>query len=291
MSTESAKFSRLNDSNYVPWSLRMEAELVRKDLWEWANGEYGMPDEKEENDGTDGEPVVTKTQAKDRMKERASAKKKWAEARAEIILRVEDSQLSHVTSADPSVIWNQLKLVHRARGFATRISIKRKFFMARKESNESMSAWISCIRGIANHLNEIGAKVDNEEIILALTMGLPPHYNNLIIALDSSTELEIDTVITRLLNEEIRQEAIPGGEGSQGSYPREVALAAAVRDRSAKSHITCFRCGRKGHYRSECPRAADEKGSDGRSESEKTHGCKHCDVAGYAATDDIEDEW
>ena len=123
--------------------------------------------------GKDGTPEVTKTYIKENMKERALAKKKWAKAQAGIILHVEDSQLLHVITADPAEIWNQLKLVHRARGFTTRISIKHKLFTARKKSNESMSAWISHIRGIANHLNKIGAKVDNEEVILALTMGLP----------------------------------------------------------------------------------------------------------------------
>jgi hypothetical protein len=289
---ESTKFARLNDSNYVSWSLRMEAELVRKDLWGWVSGEWGMPEVIQEAAARDdGTPAVTKAHVKENTKERALAKKKWAEARAEIILRVEDSQLSHVTYTDPAEIWNQLKLVHRARGFATRISIKRKFFTARKKPNEPMSAWISRIRGIANHLNEIGAKVDNEEVILALTMGLPEHYNNLIITLDSSTQLEIDTVITRLLNEEIRQEAIPGdGSGSQGSQPREVALAATTRDRSAKSHITCFRCGRKGHYRSECPRSADER-SDGKSDSGRKNKYDEAAVLAIGPDDSIEDIW
>lgn len=284
---ESTKFARLNDSNYVSWSLRMEAELVRKDLWGWVSGELGMPEVIQEAPAAEnGTPAVTKTQVKENVKERALAKKKWAEARAEIILRVDDSQLSHVTSADPAEIWDQLKLVHRARGFATRISIKRKFFTARKKASEPMSAWISRIRGIANHLNEIGAKVGNEEIILALTMGLPDQYNNLIITLDSSTQLEIDTVITRLLNEEIRQEALPGdGPGSQG---REVALVASTRDRSAKSHITCFGCGRKGHYRSECPRADR---SDGKSDSgKKCHKCDHEEATLAIVSDDCE-EW
>ena len=204
-------------------------------------------------------------------------------------MHVEDSQLSHVTSTSPAEIWDQLKLVHRARGFATRISIKRKFFTARKKASEPMSAWISRIRGIANHLNEIGAKVDNEEIILALTMGLPDQYNNLIITLNSSTQLELDTVITRLLNEEIRQEALPGdGSVSQSSSQREVVLVASTRDRSNKSHITCFGCGRKGHYRSECPRADKSDGkSDGR---KKCHKCDHEEATLAIVSDDC-DEW
>ncbi|KAF9791285.1 hypothetical protein BJ322DRAFT_999594 [Thelephora terrestris] len=91
---DSMKFTRLNDSNYVSWSLRMEAELVRKDLWGWVSGEQGMPEAIQEAPAAeDGTPA-------------------WAEARAEIILRVEDSQLSHVTSTNPAEIWDQLKLVH-----------------------------------------------------------------------------------------------------------------------------------------------------------------------------------
>ena len=227
---ESMKFAHLNNLNYVSWSLQMEAELVRKDLWGWVSGELGMLQVIQEAPAADdGTPAVSKTQVKENAKERALVKKKWAEARAEIILHVEDSQLSHVMSTNPAKIWDQLKLVHQARSFATQISIKRKFFTARKKASEQMSAWISRIRGIANHLNKIGAKVDNEEIILALTMGLPDQYNNLIITLDSSTQLEIDTVITHLLNEEIRQEVLPGdGPGSQGSSQREVAFVAST---------------------------------------------------------------
>lgn len=103
-----------------------------------------------------------------------------------------------------------------------------------------MSAWISRIRGITNHLNEIGAKVDNKDVILAMMMGLPPQYNNLIITLDSTTQLQINVVITRLLNEEIRQEAIPASEVSRSSVLREVALVSTMHDRNSKSHITCF---------------------------------------------------
>ena len=50
-----------------------------------------------------------------------------------------------------------------------------------------------------------------------------------------------------------------------------VAFIASTRDRSAKLHIMCFGCGRKGHYRSECPRAENGKGSDG-----KLDGGKKC---------------
>ncbi|KAJ7125744.1 hypothetical protein C8R43DRAFT_830390, partial [Mycena crocata] len=46
---------------------------------------------------------------------------KMAEARAEMILRVEDGQLAHMTSRDPMVVWETLERTHRAPGFAMQL--------------------------------------------------------------------------------------------------------------------------------------------------------------------------
>ena len=46
-----------------------------------------------------------------------------AEARAEIILRVEDGQLVHMASRDPMEIWQTLERIHQAAGFATSLSL------------------------------------------------------------------------------------------------------------------------------------------------------------------------
>ncbi|KAF8073463.1 hypothetical protein FPV67DRAFT_1398015, partial [Lyophyllum atratum] len=68
--------------------------------------------------------------------------KKMAEARAEIILRVEDSQLSHMRSRDPMEIWSSLARVHVARGFATRLALRRQFLRLVKGADESMATWV-----------------------------------------------------------------------------------------------------------------------------------------------------
>jgi hypothetical protein len=53
-------FQKLDDSNYSFWSIRMEAELVRKGFWDLITGDEECPeDPKEEGDGK--QPTAAET--------------------------------------------------------------------------------------------------------------------------------------------------------------------------------------------------------------------------------------
>ncbi|KAJ7660706.1 hypothetical protein DFH06DRAFT_1472060 [Mycena polygramma] len=81
-------------------------------------------------------------------------------------------------------------------------------------------------------------------------MSLPPSYDTLIISLDSHPEKDdLEFVIGRLLNEEIRQEA----DYSDDIGTSATASALAVRIGRDKSRITCFKCQKLGHFQNECP--------------------------------------
>ncbi|KAG6807942.1 hypothetical protein H0H92_005936, partial [Tricholoma furcatifolium] len=107
------RFARLDHTNYVEWSMRMEATLVRQGYWDLITEEAQTTD-----------------------------KKKMVEARALLILGVEDSQLPHMTNPNPKVIWETLGKVHRARGFGSRLSLRRSFITATKQPSQTMEAWI-----------------------------------------------------------------------------------------------------------------------------------------------------
>ena len=49
-----------------------------------------------------------------------------------------------------------------------------------------MAFQIADVQGIAFQLTQIGVTVPDEDFILALTNGLPPHYKNLILVLNST---------------------------------------------------------------------------------------------------------
>ncbi|KAK0183858.1 hypothetical protein F5146DRAFT_905930, partial [Armillaria mellea] len=67
---------------------------------------------------------------------------KMAEARAEMILRVDVEQLAHMDSKDPWEIWGNLQTVHHAQGFATSLSLRRKFLMAKMLERQGMESWV-----------------------------------------------------------------------------------------------------------------------------------------------------
>jgi len=208
----------------------MKALLVKKNLWDVVDGTETLPS---------GSPNTKAVRA---------FRRKQAEAIAEITLCVEVAQLSFIQDDDPSIVWNALAAVHQARGMATRLALRRRFLRLQKPEGP-MQNFIAEARRIALLLQEIGVAVDDEDIILVLTGGLPPSYDNFVITLDSmpTAQLTLDYVITRLLNEEARQATTT----ATASERTDVAFAAAARRRDI-SQITCWNCGKKGHFQSNC---------------------------------------
>jgi hypothetical protein len=91
---------------------------------------------------------------------------------------------------------------------ATRLALRRRFLRLQKPEGP-MQNFISEARRLALQLEEIGITVDDEDIILVLTGGLPSLYDNLLSpsTLPPPVLLTLDYVVTRLLNEEARQSA------------------------------------------------------------------------------------
>ena len=176
--------------------------------------------------------------------------KKADETLAEIILNVEPSQLPHCRKETAAEVWENLKNIYQSRGFGTRMAFRCRFFYMHMSEGQSMASWISDVRRATFLLTEVGAKVDDEDTMLVLTNGLPPSYETLVVNLDTTPEstLTLDYVIQRLLNEESRQLAT--------SSPGDATALLAHHKAHGKTpieKITCFLCGKKGHYKSNYP--------------------------------------
>ena len=257
MSTESsARFQRLNDTNYAKWSLRMEAVLIRGGLWGMIHPEI----DKLKVDGMEKDASTIASELEAVLKARTVTK--MNEARAEIILRLEDGQLSHcLRTNDPREIWLVLESVHRAAGFATSLAFRRKFLTLKKTPSDTMQAWIGQIQALGFCLEQAGITVSDQDKILALTMGLPSSYDAVIINFDStpSDQLTLSHIISRLLNEEVRQISgtQPSNPGDASEEVHDEAMAVQGGGRRAgggnQSEVVCFFCDKKGHYKSNCP--------------------------------------
>ena len=77
--TETVRFPQLNHMNYAEWALCMEAILICGGFWDLITG-----DEKLADNGSDSDTKVFR--------------KREAQCKAEIVLRVEDSQLPHMAN-------------------------------------------------------------------------------------------------------------------------------------------------------------------------------------------------
>jgi hypothetical protein len=231
-------FEKLNEKNYPDWRYMMEALLVEKDLWDVV-------------DGTEARPLGSANS----KAVRAFVKKQQV-ARAKIILHIEASQLPHARYDDPQEIWENLEQVHRARGFATRLALRRNFLYMQKHEDQVMNSWISDVKNAAFHLESSGVAIIDEDIILALTAGLPESYSTFIVTLDNlpTDDLTLPNVITRLLNEEVRQNhSIQSSSEHRDSEALAVQVTKSNKKKTPLSDITCYNCGGKGHYKSDCP--------------------------------------
>lgn len=230
-------FEKLNDLNYGDWAMMMEALLVRKTLWGIVNGTKTRPA------GADTVPAV-KTFIRNQ-----------AEARAELILHVETSQLPHMRKSDPNEIWEDLKKVHQARGLASKLALRRKFLWMKKTDDQSMSSWIADVRATAFRLGEIGSTIEDEDIILVLTQGLADSYDHFVVSLDAtdSDKVDLDLVITRLMNEETRQLNSIEYKDRTAIAETSAFYAATNTKKCPLDQITCYKCGKKGHYQAQCP--------------------------------------
>ena len=115
-----------------------------------------------------------------------------------------------------------------------------------------MASWISDDKGIIFQLSQIGVAVPDEDIILALTNGLPAPYNYFILTLDStpSEVSNLNYIIRCLQTKKIDQRA---KSGSPDMTDKALAVTHDRPRRLGLAHITCFACGNKGHYQVNCP--------------------------------------
>ena len=125
----------------------------------------------------------------------------------------------------------------------------------KKADDTSIQAHASIIRELADRLTGLGDEPSEALMVSVLMLSLPESYSTIIVSLDTHhNRTNFDFVVQRCMNEEARQAALVTHPQADKAFHAD-----ATRTKRNKTDITCYKCGKKGHYRNECPDLKDEE--------------------------------
>jgi len=139
------------------------------------------------------------------------------------------------------------------------------------KDNESMVEYLDKFRTILKELEAIGSPLDEEDKIATLLNSLPESFDNLIVSLESRSDLELDFINARLLQKEMRR-----GKRNEENDALFLAKTNIENDKKNEevnltktenrflskeemSKITYFYCNKKGHFANKCYKRLNEK--------------------------------
>ena len=225
---------RLNVDNYATWSVRMEAFLMVKGLWDAVLGS-----------STD-----------------VSADKK---ALAQIVLHVEDYHLPILAGSQTAKTgWERLKATYQAKTIARKLLLRRELTQLKLGATEALTVYAARAKDIQTQLFSAGDEVKDQEVAMQFLAGLPPAYGMITTVLTAGEqELKIDTMLPKLLHvEQLTHSTERPSEAALFAKPRNGFGGARGTSTGSRGNNSnngkhgegrrCYYCGKQGHFKHEC---------------------------------------
>lgn len=240
--------------NYADWALNMRAILEIDEVWSTIRG------------ATDASPVTTDAG-------------KVAKARSKMILNMGKATYSNIrATVGAKDLWDRLKTAYETRGHSRRCGLIADLVLTRLVDCSTPEEYVEKICVASENLASINLPVTDEWLASILMWGLPPDYQPMCMALESREENLTSEVVKEKIfetasmlerNQNMEERALLT-RSRYSSFPRQSSRGHRTHGhqnnnnnnfRGRGSHVnkqttrdegTCHRCGRFGHFESQC---------------------------------------
>ena len=197
---------------------------------------------------------------------------------AKLVALVQDEWVGPVDACkNAAEAWSMLQGRFAGKSAARKQELWRELADLKMASTESVSSYILRGKQLKGELDTVGLVVPEEQVVIAVLQGLPKAYESISDVLSTSPP-SLDELLSKLLPREKslkREEAAPAevytaaAAKPKPAGKKTAAVAAAPKqfragsDGSIKKHVDCWKCGKWGHHKENCPQTENSSSSTG----------------------------
>ena len=237
MKPSHARLPILKAHNYHIWAQAHKRFLTGRGLWSMVSGETPCPSEVEETEAMNWDLMDG-----------------WILAL--LAGNIEESQQTHVRAMDTSkTMWDKMRRVHGVSGKGRLTPMLQRFFGYVKASDESMDKMASSLAQLSDEIYDLDPTARPSDIHMATVIMNACQGEEFAIIkqlLNETDVLTSDLAIERLRT--VEKDSSRKDSSNLASTRGNRTGRPGQRNQSTdKSNIECYGCGKKGHYKYECP--------------------------------------
>ena len=186
-----ARIDQLNENNYGIWSMKIEAFLDAKDLFEDAI--------------LNEEPVKVDGDADSERNHKVWSKKN-KEALGIIVLSLTAEQaIIYKGIKKAKEIWEAIKIRYEGAVEDRRTDLLLDLTKLKKGENETIDEYLTRAQGLSQQINELGKQVTERELVRYIVEGLPDKYETITLALSANRGIRFIDLRQTLMNFEKKE--------------------------------------------------------------------------------------
>lgn len=243
-----------NGKDFNNWKFRMEVQLREHDVEKFIETSL---EEFEEIVITHLDDAASRAR-KEKLKE--DFRKKERKCYSLIVQRIGNDYLEYVKDKPtPKEAWASMCGNFERKGVLNRMFLRRKLLLLKLKENGNLVSHIHEFEKILRELKSAGGKMEKEEEICQLLVSLPESFESVTAALENlqPEELTMELVKGRLLDHDIKKNSMNIEHRSEIKKAQNVfENQPSAMTGCSKKEIVCFTCGKKGHYKNNCPENA-----------------------------------